>query len=51
MVKSSKLGRIDYSEALKLSLDADCLVVLRSSNLNTNKSSVDPNFLGIDDVW
>lgn len=31
------IGRINYSEALKLSLNADCLVVLRSSNLNTNK--------------
>jgi len=35
--KVEYIGRIDYSEALKLSLDADCLVVLRSSNLNTNK--------------
>jgi len=35
--KIEYIGRIDYSTALKLSLNADCLVVLRSSNLNTNK--------------
>lgn len=35
--KIEYIGRIDYSEALKLSLNADCLVVLRSSHLNTNK--------------
>ncbi len=35
--KIEYIGRIDYFEALKWSLNADCLVVLRSSNLNTNK--------------
>lgn len=31
------IGRVDYSEALKLSLEADALVVLRDSNIRTNK--------------
>ena len=31
------IGMIDYSEALKLSLSADALVVLRDSNIRTNK--------------
>ena len=31
------IGRIDYSEALKMSLEADALVVLRDSNVRTNK--------------
>ena len=31
------IGRVDYSEALKLSLSADALVVLRDSNIRTNK--------------
>jgi glycosyltransferase involved in cell wall biosynthesis len=31
------IGQIDYSEALKLSLKADALVVLRDSNIRTNK--------------
>ena len=35
--KIEYIGRIAYSEALKMSLNADCLVVLRSSDLNTNK--------------
>jgi len=35
--KVEYIGQIEYSEALRLSLNADCLVVLRSSNLNTNK--------------
>ena len=31
------IGRVDYSEALKMSLKADVLVVLRDSNIMTNK--------------
>ena len=31
------IGRIDYSEALKMSLQADALVVLRDSNIRANK--------------
>ena len=31
------IGRVDYSEALNLSLKADALVVLRDSNIRTNK--------------
>ena len=31
------IGRVDYSEALKMSLEADALVVLRDSNIRTNK--------------
>ena len=31
------VGRVDYSEALNLSLKADALVVLRDSNIRTNK--------------
>lgn len=35
--KIEYIGPLDYSEALKLSLKASCLVVLRDSNITTNK--------------
>jgi len=35
--KIKYVGPIDYHNALKLSLDADCLFVLRNCDLNTNK--------------
>ncbi len=35
--KIKYIGRVAYSEALKMNLNVDCLVVMRSSTLNTNK--------------